>query len=46
MIEESKDLTTLEFDHHVGSFISQEKRLKDIFSEHFEQVFTSKVKVS
>ena len=45
IIEESKDLTKLQFDQLVGSLISEEERLKDNF-EGVEKYFSSKLQIT
>ena len=45
IMEESKDLTKLQFDQLVGSLMAHEKRLKDTF-EGVEKVFSSKLQIT
>lgn len=46
IIEESKDLTALEFDHPIGSLMYHEERLREIFRENDEKPFASKMRIS
>jgi hypothetical protein len=46
IIEESKDLSTLQFDHLVGSLMSHEERLIDSFGESGENFFSSKLQIT
>jgi hypothetical protein len=43
--EEIKDLSTLQFDHLIGSIISHEERLIDYFGENGEKYFSSKLQI-
>ena len=46
IIKESKDLSTLQFDHLVGSLMSHEERLIDSFGESGEKDFSSKLQIT
>jgi hypothetical protein len=46
IIEERKDLSTLQFDHLVGSLMSHEERLIDSFGESGEKAFSSKLQIT
>jgi hypothetical protein len=46
IVEESKDLSTLQFDHLVGSLMSHKKRLIDSFGESSEKAFSSKLQIT
>jgi hypothetical protein len=46
IIEESKDLSTLQFDHLVGSLMSHEERLIGSFGESGKKVFSSKLQIT
>ena len=45
IMEESKDLTKLQFDELVGSLMSHEERLKETF-EAVEKAFSSKLQIT
>ena len=45
IMEESEDLTKLQFDQLVGSLMSHEERLKDTF-EGVEKAFSSKLQIT
>ena len=45
IMEESKDLTKLQFDQLVGSLMSHEERLNDTF-EGVEKAFSSKLQIT
>jgi hypothetical protein len=46
IIEERKDLSTLEFDHLVASLMSHEERLIDSFGESGKKYFSSKLQIT
>jgi hypothetical protein len=46
IIEENKDLSTLQFDHLVGSLMYHEERLIDSFGESGEKDFSSKLQIT